>query len=109
MMKCPMCPYRTEIAETMKKHLVTCGLQAIDEKQIKCPICPFKITKMAYLRRHNKLMYSSDWDNDPDVEVDELQQASTCEKDATPEPKCTMRVVLKSSQIRIQGLHQTYS
>ena len=108
MMKCPMCPYRTEIAETMKNHLVTCGLQAIDEKQIKCPICPFKTTKMAYLRRHNKLMHerkiedaskslssdlqlsdSSDWDNEPDVEVDELQQASTCEKDATPEPKCT--------------------
>lgn len=89
-MKCPMCPYRTETPDTMKTHLVSCGLQMIDRKPIKCPLCPFKTTKMVYLRRHTKMMHdhkvkaasqslrselnlsdsvSSDWDNDPDIDI----------------------------------------
>lgn len=105
-MKCPMCPYRTETHDTMKIHLVSCGLQKIDKKQIECTLCPFKITKMVYLRRHTKMMHdqkveaasqslrselnlsdsvSSDWDNDPDIDI------------AVDEPKSVSQMVDKEN------------
>lgn len=131
-MKCPMCPYRTETPDTMKTHLVSCGLQMIDRKPIKCTLCPFKTTKMVYLRRHTKMMHdhkveaasqslrselnlsdsvSSDWDNDPDIDiaVDEPKSVSQMDdKEKLESAKNDPLGDLEKPSYRIHQIKQTW-
>ncbi|PJE78499.1 hypothetical protein CI610_02563 [invertebrate metagenome] len=52
--QCPMCSFRANNMDDMRKHILECGLETMERKTLTCPDCSYKTFRAANMNRHRK-------------------------------------------------------